>query len=234
MGLASAARTPHERRGWALQPAEANTEHGAGTSPRLHLVNRYTSAARKRQDNDYEYRWQSRLRARPAMRCFRRGSRGENTDCAPAQSHADAAPWGGHRPIAHLLKNHAVAVTQRAGCSGSGDQTNRERIGGVRGRQRRARRRHRVPDRALVTGAYAGAASAGQIFQCSIRTATAAARHAQLELKIFEGRRTAVHARADLTFGDCITYANVHENNYRKLFASAQAPFCDSGVGRTT
>jgi uncharacterized protein with PIN domain len=53
-------------------------------------------------------------------------------------------------------------------------------------------------------------------------------------LKIFEGRRTAVHARADLTFGDCITYANVHENNYRKLFASAQAPFCDSGVGRTT
>jgi len=66
--------------------------------------------------------------------------------------------------------------------------------------------------------AYAGAAAAWQVLGGGCRAAAAARGHAQLELQVGQRRRAPVHAGADLAFGDGITYANVHANDYRKLF----------------
>jgi hypothetical protein len=41
-------------------------------------------------------------------------------------------------------------------------------------------------------------------------------------LQVAESRCACVHACADLAFSDGITDTNVHENNYRNLFAFTQ------------
>jgi hypothetical protein len=70
--------------------------------------------------------------------------------------------------------------------------------------------------------ADAGAASARQIFDRGGGTAAATRGDAQLELEIVERSGAGVHGGADLAFGDGVTYTNVHENNYRELFAFKQ------------
>lgn len=111
---------------------------------------------------------------------------------------------------------------QRAGrgrqYSARGDQRNGEAaVVGSRARlNQRGRSIDRNGDGANV--AHAGAATARQVFGGGCRAAAAARGYAQLELQVGQRRSATVHAGADLAFGDGITYANVHANDYRKLF----------------
>jgi hypothetical protein len=76
--------------------------------------------------------------------------------------------------------------------------------------------------------AHAGTVAARQVIGRRLRALTAASRDAEIELQIAKGARACFDAGANLSFGDGVTYANVHANNYRKLFAFAQAAKCKS------
>ena len=104
--------------------------------------------------------------------------------------------------------------------SGGGNEGNRKAIGGRTCIDHR-RRRGKLDGYSSLT--HAGAASARQIFLSRLCTATTTRGHAQFKLQIGQCRGTRINGGVNLAFRDGITYANVHENNYRVLFDQRQA-----------
>jgi hypothetical protein len=129
------------------------------------------------------------------------------------------------KPPEDVIRTDGICDWRRYGLSNteSGCRDHHHGIGICRrGGSSRCRRNRRNVGRTGTRGAHARLTATRQKFTCHFGTTPAAGSHAQFVLQIGERFRAPIHAGLDLLFGNGITYANVHENNYRYLFAFTQ------------